>query len=52
MTTIALAVWFALFALVNLLETKLPGWILGVAAILVVAALVANGASGGWRNKT
>lgn len=48
MTTIALAIFFALFALMNLLETKIPGWVLGVAAILVVIALVIGG---GWRNK-
>ena len=48
MTTIALAIWFALFAVMNLLSTSLPSWILGVAAILVVIAL---GIGGGWRNK-
>lgn len=47
MTTIALAIFFALFALMNLIETKIPGWVLGVSAILVVIALVIGG---GWRN--
>lgn len=48
MTTIALAIWFALFALINL-GAKLPDWVLGVAAIVVVIALIV---SGGWRNKS
>jgi hypothetical protein len=49
MSTIALALFFILFAVSNLLETKLPGWTLGVAAIGVVVCLIIGG---GWRKKT
>lgn len=47
MTTIALCIFFALFAIMNLMETKIPVWVLGVTALLVVIALVVGG---GWRN--
>jgi hypothetical protein len=49
MSTIALALFFVLYAVSNLLETKLPNWTLGVAAIGVVVCLVIGG---GWRNRT
>ncbi len=48
MSNIALSLWFALYALCNLLNTKLPEWLLGVAAIVVVVALVGTGS---WKRK-
>jgi hypothetical protein len=40
LSTIALVIWFLLFAIFNLIETKMPVWILGVAAIFVVIAII------------
>lgn len=42
MQTIALIVFFLLFAAMNLIETKIPNWVLGVTALLVAITLIVS----------